>query len=161
MIFLEKKFYFHANIFYCLLLQHGCNAQTLYTDTVVFNEEYLNLKLTTNSKWINITWFSCSPARKYYYTLEVINRNIEMSYLKLRNLNCSIWNHFLLPVGTFPTERIHFQDKQFSFSFYWNWYLSKLNSGKKFLTWVDSQFCLSPRPNSWITTFSTSSNATL
>ena len=55
MIFLEKKFYFHANIFYCLLLQHGYNAQTLYTDTVVFNEEYLHLKLTTNSKWINIT----------------------------------------------------------------------------------------------------------
>ena len=99
-------------LFYCLLLQHGCNAQTLYTDTVMFNKEYLSLKLTTNGKWINITWFSCSPARKYYYTLEVINRNIEMSYLLLRNLKCSIWNHFLLPVGTFPTERIHFQDKQ-------------------------------------------------
>ena len=98
--------------FYCLLLQHGSNAQTLYTDIVVFDEQYLSLKLTTNSKWINITWFSCSPARKYYYTLEVINRNIEMSYLPLRNLNCSIWNHFLLLVGTFPTERIHFQDKQ-------------------------------------------------
>ena len=96
-------------LFYCLLLQHGCNAQTLYTDTVT---EYLSLKLTTNGKWINITWFSCSPARKYYYTLEVINRNIEMSYLLLRNVKCLIWNHFLLPVGTFPTERIHFQDKQ-------------------------------------------------
>ena len=35
--------------FYCLLLQHGCNAQTLYTDTVKFNKEYLSLKLTTNS----------------------------------------------------------------------------------------------------------------
>ena len=99
-------------LFNCLLLQHGSNAQTLYTEIVVFNEQYLSLKLTTNSKCINITWFSCSPARKYYYTLKVINRNIEMSYLPLRNLNCSIWNHFLLLVGTFPTERIHFQDKQ-------------------------------------------------
>ena len=91
---------------------HRLYAQTLCTATVVFNEGYLSLKFTTNSKWINITWFSRSPARKYYYTVEVINRNIEMSYLPLRNLNCSIWNHFLLLDGTFPTERIHFQDKQ-------------------------------------------------
>ena len=51
---LRKSFIF-MQTFFCLLLQHGCNAQTLYTDTIVFNEEYLNLKLTTNSKWINIT----------------------------------------------------------------------------------------------------------